>query len=216
MPGSLTPADRLRPAMAQRTRFCLPPNERRRVRDLNLSRFNPPACKPPVYASQSGSPPPHATLGSGWRLAFTGAGLAPAGSNKRFQVFGFCLHIVPLLQACSWRTRSRCFCQARGDSSAYGGKLGARYVWHLVRAKTLVLGRPGTHAGSTGASRYLGDGSGRSRRRGAAERGVVSVQARLTSHLRLVRRNAADFGLAAAPMSDADLRERLTPEASHH
>jgi hypothetical protein len=53
---------------------------------FNLSRLNHTACRPPVYASQSRSPPPHATLGSGWRLTFTGAGLAPAGSRKRFQI----------------------------------------------------------------------------------------------------------------------------------
>jgi len=37
-----------------------------------------------VYASQPGSPPVHATLGSGWWPTFTGSGLSPAGSQRRF------------------------------------------------------------------------------------------------------------------------------------
>jgi hypothetical protein len=50
-----------------------------------LSRLNYTACKPPVYASQPGSLPVHATLGPGWRLSFTGAGLSPASSHRRFR-----------------------------------------------------------------------------------------------------------------------------------
>ena len=45
----------------------------------SLSRLNHAACTLPVYASQPGSPPCHATLGSGWRLPFAGPGLSPAG-----------------------------------------------------------------------------------------------------------------------------------------
>ena len=42
---------------------------------LNLSRLNHTACTPPVYASQLGSLPVHATLGSDGSLALTGSGL---------------------------------------------------------------------------------------------------------------------------------------------
>ena len=51
---------------------------------ISLSRLNHAACRPPVYASQPGSPPDHATLGSGWWPAFAGSGLSPAGSQRRF------------------------------------------------------------------------------------------------------------------------------------
>ena len=40
------------------------------------------ACTPPVYASQAGSLPHHATLGSGGWPVLTGSGLAPGGSQK--------------------------------------------------------------------------------------------------------------------------------------
>jgi len=40
---------------------------------------------PPVYASQSRSPLHHATLGLGWWLPITEAGLAPAGLHRRFR-----------------------------------------------------------------------------------------------------------------------------------
>ncbi len=40
------------------------------------------ACTPPVYASQAGSLPHHATLGSGGWPLLTGSGLAPGGSQK--------------------------------------------------------------------------------------------------------------------------------------
>src|SRR6266542_2359658 len=39
----------------------------------------------PDYASQPGSPPNHATLGSGWSLAFAGRA-CPAGFVRRFQL----------------------------------------------------------------------------------------------------------------------------------
>jgi hypothetical protein len=48
----------------------------------------------PVYASQPGSPPHHATLGSGWSLPFAGRD-RPAGFDRRFQ---FAINF-PLLQA---------------------------------------------------------------------------------------------------------------------
>ena len=38
----------------------------------------------PVYASQPGSPPLHATLGSGWSVYLGRSGLSPAGSHRRF------------------------------------------------------------------------------------------------------------------------------------
>ncbi len=38
----------------------------------------------PVYASQPGSPPNHATLGPGWLANLGRTGLSPAGSHRRF------------------------------------------------------------------------------------------------------------------------------------
>lgn len=49
----------------------------------SLSRLNHTACTPPVYASQAGSLPHHATLGSGGWPTLTGTGLAPGGSHKK-------------------------------------------------------------------------------------------------------------------------------------
>ena len=51
---------------------------------ISLSRLNHAAYRYPVYASQAGSPPHHATLGSGWWPTFAGSGLSPAGSHRRF------------------------------------------------------------------------------------------------------------------------------------
>jgi hypothetical protein len=47
-----------------------------------LSRLYHTACTPPVYASQAGSPPHHATLGSGGWPILSGSGLSPAGSLR--------------------------------------------------------------------------------------------------------------------------------------
>jgi hypothetical protein len=49
-----------------------------------LSRLYHAACTPPVYASQAGSPPHHATLGSGGWPILSGSGLSPAGSLREF------------------------------------------------------------------------------------------------------------------------------------
>mgnify|MGYP000143256834 CR=1 FL=1 len=51
---------------------------------ISLSRLHHAAYRHPVYASQPGSPPDHATLGSGGWPTFAGSGLAPAGSHRRF------------------------------------------------------------------------------------------------------------------------------------
>jgi len=51
---------------------------------ISLSRLYHAAYRSPVYASQAGSPPHHATLGSGWWPTFAGSGLSPAGSQRRF------------------------------------------------------------------------------------------------------------------------------------
>jgi len=56
-----------------------------------LSRLNATAHKLPVYASQPGLPPNHATLGSGWWLAFAGQDWVPARSHRRFQLACFLL-----------------------------------------------------------------------------------------------------------------------------
>ncbi len=53
---------------------------------ISLTRLYHAACTLPVYASQLGSPPDHATLGSGWWPTFTGSGLSPAGSLREVSV----------------------------------------------------------------------------------------------------------------------------------
>jgi hypothetical protein len=59
---------------------CLPLSKRRRLpRSVTFRGSITAACIPPVYASQPGLPPRHATLGSGRWPTFAGAGLSPAG-----------------------------------------------------------------------------------------------------------------------------------------
>ena len=66
-------------------RCCLPHTSRRRLPRSRLFRgsITRPA-RLPVYASQPGSPPHHATLGSGWLANLGRSGLPPAGSHRRF------------------------------------------------------------------------------------------------------------------------------------
>jgi hypothetical protein len=63
----------------------------------SLTRLNHTAFVLPVYASQPGSPPNHATLGSGYWLGFAGWVLPPLGSSVRFLCDS--RHGVPLTQA---------------------------------------------------------------------------------------------------------------------
>jgi len=67
---------------------------------LSLSRLDHAAYTLPVYASQPGSPPDHATLGSGWWPTFTGSGLAPAGSHRRFPSWLSVYMTSPLTKLC--------------------------------------------------------------------------------------------------------------------
>ena len=53
-----------------------------------------------VYASQPGSPPDHATLGSGWWPTFAGSGLSPAGSHRRFPSWLSIYMTSPLTKLC--------------------------------------------------------------------------------------------------------------------
>jgi len=55
---------------------------------IKLTGLHHTACTLPVYASQQGSLPNHATLGSGWRPTFAGWGWLPTGSPTK----GFCRH----------------------------------------------------------------------------------------------------------------------------
>jgi hypothetical protein len=76
-------------------RCGLPCGKRRRLpRQSSLSRLNNAARSLPVYASQPGSPPNHATLGSGRLPAFAGQECYLLGSIERFQ-----LHLILLSQA---------------------------------------------------------------------------------------------------------------------
>ena len=61
-----------------------------------ISRLNHTARTLPVYASQPGSPPNHATLGSGWSPAFAGRD-CPAGFLCKVSVMSS--HVVLLTQA---------------------------------------------------------------------------------------------------------------------
>jgi len=65
-----------------------------------ISGLNHAACWTPVYASQLGSPPHHATLGSGGWLILTGSGLPPAGFQQEVSILSVILSSdIPLLQA---------------------------------------------------------------------------------------------------------------------
>lgn len=67
---------------------------------ISLSRLYHAAYRHPVYASQPGSPPDHATLGSGWWPAFAGSGLSPAGSHRRFPSWLSVYMTSPLTKLC--------------------------------------------------------------------------------------------------------------------
>ena len=80
MPCSSTPAESLRQAItAQRLLPSAPLTTS--APHAVLSRLHHTACMPPVYASQAGSLPHHATLGSGGWPLLTGSGFAPGGSQ---------------------------------------------------------------------------------------------------------------------------------------
>jgi len=65
-----------------------------------ISGLNHAACRPPVYASQPGSPQGYATLGSGGWLILAGSGLSPAGLLQEVSILSFILSSdFPLLQA---------------------------------------------------------------------------------------------------------------------
>ena len=85
MPRSPTPVEPAAPGQSRRPRRGLPHPSRRRLPRSRLFRgsITRPA-RLPVYASQPGSPPDHATLGSGWLANLGRSGLPPAGSHRRF------------------------------------------------------------------------------------------------------------------------------------
>lgn len=56
-----------------------------------ISELNPAACVLPVYASQPGSPPHHATLGSGWVTPLPGR-VVLLGPNLKVSAHRFLLH----------------------------------------------------------------------------------------------------------------------------
>jgi len=82
------------------TRCCRRISIRRRLPAIVLSRLDHAAVALPVYASQLGSPRGHATLGSGWWLAFPGQGSPPCRVRPR----GFCSCVHPPLPGFAWRT----------------------------------------------------------------------------------------------------------------
>lgn len=102
VPCSLTPArPRRLPFDSSALRCCLPPRKRRRPsRLVFISGLAHTARSLPVYASQPGSPPDHATLGSGRSLTFAGRA-RPAGSVRRFQL------MPPPPPGFAWRTICR-------------------------------------------------------------------------------------------------------------
>ena len=99
MPRSQTPADRLH--LANSVQPMLPSaNLTASAPHQSLSRLNHAAYRLPVYASQPGSPPHHATLGTGGWPTLAGTGLSPAGSQRRFPS---CLSVYmtsPLTKLC--------------------------------------------------------------------------------------------------------------------
>ena len=58
----------------------------------------------PVYASQPGSPPDHATLGSGWLANLGRSGLSPVGSQPKVSVMSS--HALPPSPSFAWRKTS--------------------------------------------------------------------------------------------------------------
>ena len=124
MPRSSTPAEPPAPGQSRRRRWCLPQTSRRRL--PRSERFRGSITRParlPVYASQPGSPPDHATLGSGWLACLGRSGLSPAGSLRRFpscQFMYFPLHqALPGARRPRPHSRPPCKSQAEPGRPAY-------------------------------------------------------------------------------------------------
>ena len=104
------------PRPLQGRRYCLPFRKQRRLRKPFFSRLYHAARTLPVYASQPGSLPDHATLGTGWWPTFTGSGLPPDWVTLRsFSYVVSLLHTILLLQALPGAT------SAEAPSSVSGG-----------------------------------------------------------------------------------------------
>ena len=86
-------------------RWCLPLLSQRRL--PQGGRFRGSITRParlPVYASQPGSPPDHATLGSGWLANLGRSGLSPVGSHSKVSVMSS--HALPPSPSFAWRKTS--------------------------------------------------------------------------------------------------------------
>jgi hypothetical protein len=102
-----------------------------------VSRLNHTACTLPVYASQPGLPPVHATLGSAWSPAFAGRGY-PAGFLRKVSVT-FSHGILPT-QALPGAPSAEAFFQRRARRfKALGGRARRTY-WPWRPAQRLYTG----------------------------------------------------------------------------
>ena len=95
-----------------------------------VSRLYHTARALPVYASQPGSPPDHATLGTDWLLAFAGLGSLRARTLREVSVFD----THPPLPGFAWRTFRGNVPHPRGRTHGAGGELPGG-------GRTLALGR---------------------------------------------------------------------------
>ena len=109
-------------------RWCLPLNRRRRPRKNLLPGLHHAACALPVYASQPGSPPHHATLGSG-----RGPALAGQDSHLPGRIEGF-RHVspstcLPPSPGLAWRNSCRKCWPIRAFTAQNTGFSGRNRVW---------------------------------------------------------------------------------------
>ena len=102
MPCSQTPAESRHQALAMP--ILLPsavPNTSAPL--VSVTGLYHTACTPPVYASQAGSLPHRATLGSGGWPVLSGSGLSPAGSQQEVSACLLHVNMLPPLPGFAWR-----------------------------------------------------------------------------------------------------------------
>ena len=80
------------------------------------------ACTPPVYASQAGSLPHRATLGSGGWPVLSGSGLSPAGSQQEVSACLLHVNMLPPLPGFAWRNGTMIKAGGSGKHGSWSAK----------------------------------------------------------------------------------------------
>ena len=121
MPCSQTPAESRHQALAMP--ILLPsavPNTSAPL--VSVTGLYHTACTPPVYASQAGSLPHRATLGSGGWPVLSGSGLSPAGSQQEVSACLLHVNMLPPLPGFAWRNETMIKAGGSGKHGSWSAK----------------------------------------------------------------------------------------------